>query len=199
MNQKGFLFNPNRCLGCRACQIACSSYHGLSPGVYLRKVTDIEFIKNKQVVKFSLSSSCNHCLNPECFRLCPEHAYRKRRDGIVTFDPNQCKGCGTCTRSCPFEAPVVNPLTGKVIKCDLCFGRLEEGESPYCVSSCPVNALQLLVNVQADPPNIEWEKTLPGVPKIQLTRPAIRYFPLKMGRQTGLQQSMAEGGKSYEP
>ena len=185
MNQKYFVFNPNRCLGCRACQTACAVNHDLPPGIVLRRVKAVELEKEGHLLKYYLSSSCNHCLNPECFRLCPNHAYRKRRDGIVVYDEGKCEGCGTCIRSCPFEAPVLLPATGKVIKCDLCFGKLDEGENPYCIAACPVNALTLAA--PSEPSNRVLLKALPGVPRIQITRPSIRYYPLKAGRQVGLQ------------
>ena len=185
MDQKHFVFNPNRCLGCKACQTACAVNHNLPPGIVLRKVTAIERVKEGQLLKYYLSSSCHHCLNPECFRLCPNHVYRKRRDGIVVYDERKCKGCGICNRSCPFEAPILLPTTGKAIKCDLCFERLEEGESPYCIAACPVGALKLSAAPEREDPFLL--KTLPGLPRIQVTRPAARYYPLKIGKQVGLQ------------
>lgn len=192
-HQKSFLFDPNRCLGCRACQMACAVNHDLPPGVFLRQVMDIEFVKEDYVVKYYLSSSCNHCENPECFRLCPQQAYRKRRDGIVIQDAGKCDGCGTCTRSCPFGAPVVNPATGKAVKCDLCFSRQEEGEDPYCVAACPVHALKLFTSEFAESSDSKLLKKLPGVPRIQITRPAVRYLPLRIGKQVGLQLESKEG------
>ncbi|NMA67986.1 MAG: hypothetical protein GX958_01005 [Desulfitobacterium sp.] len=86
MAQKAFIFNPNRCLGCRACQAACSLNHNLPTGVFIRKVVPVEFERGGGIIKYYLSKSCNHCANPECFRLCPNHAFRKRRDGIVVYN-----------------------------------------------------------------------------------------------------------------
>lgn len=197
MHQLTFLFNPNLCLGCRACQIACAINHDLPPGIFLRRIIDVEFQKGNQVIKYYLSSSCYHCANPECFRLCPEHAFRKRRNGTVVYDLKKCKGCGTCTRSCPFEAPVINPQTGKVIKCDLCFLERKDTTSPYCVEACPVNALQL-ITLQSEKfkntPDSQFLKSLPGVPKVQLIQPSVRYFPLKLNRQIGLNiQGLKDG------
>lgn len=182
MRQKVFLNNANLCLGCRACQIACAVNHGLPPGVFLRKVKLIEFLYGLQIIKYYLSESCNHCTNPECLRLCPQRAFRKRRDGIVVFDQSKCNGCGTCTRGCPFEAPVVNPFDGKVIKCDLCYGRIEEGTNPFCVSACSVSALKIIDSaVENYAPDLV--KTLPGLPRIQITRPSNFYVSVSMGKQ----------------
>lgn len=181
--QKGFLFDPNRCLGCRTCIMACATGNNLPPGIYLRGVEMQEFRKGDQVIKYYLSTSCNHCANPECFRLCPEQAYRKRHDGIVLNELSKCTGCGTCTRSCPFAAPVVNPATGKVIKCDLCHEKLDEGKTPFCVAACPVQALRLIDISGAGSRTPDLVRRLPGVIRIQITRPSIRYLTLKIGRQ----------------
>ncbi|MGI1659715.1 MAG: 4Fe-4S dicluster domain-containing protein [Desulfitobacterium sp.] len=181
--QRGFLFDPNRCLGCRTCIMACATGNDLPPGVYLRNVEMQEFQKGAQVIKYYLSTSCNHCANPECFRLCPERVYRKRHDGVVIFEQTKCTGCGTCTRGCPFEAPVVNPATGKVIKCDLCYEKLDEGETPFCVAACPVKALSLIDISNTNSRTPDLVRRLPGVVKIQLTRPSIRYLALKIGKQ----------------
>lgn len=181
--QKGFLFDPNRCLGCRTCVMACAAGHDLPSGVYLRSIEGREQRKGSKIIKYYLSTSCNHCSNPECFRLCPEQAFRKRHDGIVLFDTTKCTGCGTCTRSCPFQAVSVNPSTGKVIKCDLCHDKLDEGELPFCVEACPVRALQLVNINDVNTKNPDTVRRLPGVVKIQITRPSIRYIRLKEGKQ----------------
>lgn len=190
--QKVFLFDPNRCLGCRACMMACAANKNLPPGIYLRHIELQEFRKGTQVIKYYVSTSCNHCLNPECLRLCPEQAYRKRQDGIVFHDSSKCNGCGHCTRSCPFEAPVMNPTTGKVVKCDFCYDRLDEGEMPFCVAACPVQALRQIDLSNVKPQLPDTVKRLHGLVKIQITQPSIRYLALKPGRQI-LRHSIRKG------
>lgn len=181
--QRGFLFDPNRCLGCRACIMACAAGKELPPGICLRHVEMQEFRKGAQVAQFFLSTSCNHCINPECLRLCPQQAFYKRRDGIVLHSLSKCDGCGTCTRSCPFEAPVVNPATGKVVKCDFCYDRLDEGDSPLCVAACPVQALRQIDIGHLNSLTVDAVQRLYGVMKIRITRPSIRYISLKLGKQ----------------
>lgn len=163
--------------------MACAAGKNLPPGIYLRHVEMQEFRQGPRIMKFFLSTSCNHCVNPECLRLCPERAFRKRQDGIVMHDLSKCNGCGTCTRGCPFEAPMVNPTTGKAVKCDLCYDRLDEGEMPFCVAACPVQALRQIDiwHLKAHAPDAV--KRLHGVLKLQVTQPSIRYLSLKPGKQ----------------
>ncbi|MFA5536545.1 MAG: 4Fe-4S dicluster domain-containing protein [Bacillota bacterium] len=181
--QLGFLFDTNRCLGCRTCITACAEEKGLPIGVYLRNVELHELRKGAQIIKYYLSTACNHCSNPECFRLCPEHALRKRRDGIVLLNEERCTGCGICVRGCPFKGVAMNTLTGKAVKCDLCQEKLDEKKLPVCVAACPVEALRLIDISEVESRNLDIVRRLPGVAKIQITRPAIRYLPLRYGKQ----------------
>lgn len=181
--QRGFLFDPNRCLGCQSCVVACATGKNLPSAIYLRRIEMQEFPQKGQIVKYFLSTSCHHCLNPECMRLCPQQALHRRQDGIVLHDEIKCDGCGTCTRSCPFEAPVMDASTGTILKCDACYDRLDVGELPFCVSACPVEALRLVNINHIDKSDTETVHRLHGVIKIQITRPSVRYIPLKLGRQ----------------
>ncbi|EGW39730.1 4Fe-4S dicluster domain-containing protein [Desulfosporosinus sp. OT] len=195
ISQKVFLVNPNRCLGCKTCQIACAVQHGLPPGVFLRKVELVELSSPSQIIKYYISTSCHHCANPECFRLCSEGAYRKLRNGIVVFDQAKCTGCGTCIRSCSFGAPIINPLNGKVIKCDMCYGNIEDHESPYCVAACPVEALKVIDAEHINRMDLDLKRTLPGLPRIELTQPSVRYVAVVMGKQIFRRRVPREGGR----
>jgi Fe-S-cluster-containing dehydrogenase component len=53
---------------------------------------------------------------------------RKRpEDGIVYVEPALCVGCKSCIAACPWGAPQWNPETGKVVKCDYCMDRVDQG------------------------------------------------------------------------
>lgn len=184
MKQKSFLVDPNLCLGCRACQMACAANRGLAPGIFWRRVTQVEYIDHGRIVKYFLSSACNQCENPECVRLCSQKAYRKRHDGIVILDSGKCSGCGVCIHACPFGAPARDPISGVATKCDYCYARLDSGQNPYCVDACPVKALQVReFSAMEEEGEAGIVKALPGVPKIQLTRPSVRYRSLNLGKQ----------------
>ncbi|MGD8189768.1 4Fe-4S dicluster domain-containing protein [Brevibacillus ginsengisoli] len=198
MAEKTFLFDPNKCLGCRACQMSCATNRNLPKGVFLRKVNEVELKLNGQWTKYFLSSACHQCQNPECMRLCPEQAIRKRRDGIVILATDKCTKCSVCLHGCPFEAPVRDQESGQIYKCDFCYDRLDEGKEAYCVGACPVNALMLIELPDNFKENPEWVRRLPNVPRVQLTRPSVRYYPLRVGRQMRRSKEGLKQGGSYE-
>src|SRR6185436_12148669 len=60
-----------------------------------------------------------------------------------------------CTWNCSYGVPQYNPERGVVGKCDMCYGRLELGQAPACVSACPSGAIQVeIVNIA------EWRASL---------------------------------------
>jgi anaerobic dimethyl sulfoxide reductase subunit B (iron-sulfur subunit) len=140
MEQKGFLFDQNYCIGCQTCMSACRVRHGIKPGVYPRKASSSQI----QIIGPFLSVACNHCDNPACVAICPTGALQKREsDGVVTHDSEVCIGCYSCVSACPYDAPQQNEITGKMVKCDMCVARLDSGDTPACVLSCPLKVLSV--------------------------------------------------------
>lgn len=166
-----FLFNPELCLGCRSCEIACRNEFAAQEGAQRRW---LKAASDNFGAHYSLSLSCNHCENPECVRVCPEGTYRKRKDGIVLHDPRRCSGCGKCAHACPFHAPKYSLSSGRVDKCNLCFHRLDKGMPAVCVEACPVNALGHLFPTEPDP--VESRVTVPGFADVLITKPSIRFI-----------------------
>lgn len=171
MYQWRFLIDPSLCIGCRNCEMACRSEFNSRGGERRRWINRIE---NNDYRSYFLTMSCNHCENPECFRVCPEGSFRKRRDGVVIHDPRQCLGCGTCVRACPFGAIKYSIRNGKVDKCNFCVDRLDVNLKPACVEACPTGALRHL-SVFEDHPSTAL-RTVPGFEKIVLTRPSTRFL-----------------------
>lgn len=168
VKQMGFVFNVDLCFGCMACEIACRNENQTDSTVRWRKVsrlTDDNF----------LSVSCNHCNSPECFRVCPEHAFTKRGDGIVQINSDLCTGCGLCIEACPYGAPQYDPITQKASKCQMCYPRQDKGLPPACVESCSTEALTLVdLNIFCDK---KMTGTIPGFPDTRLTNPSIAFYP----------------------
>lgn len=138
MEQKGFLLDQNYCIGCQTCVAACRVRNELTPGVYPRKATSSQV----QTEGPYISVACNHCSAPACVEVCPTGALAKRDDdGIVTHDPEICIACYSCKAACPYDVPQENDVTGKMVKCDMCAARLDSGDEPACVLSCPAKVL----------------------------------------------------------
>lgn len=150
--QLGFALRQDRCMGCKACQIACKDKNDLNVGQLWRRVTEFSGgnyegddqdapLKN-DVYAFWISLGCNHCSNPICVENCPTKAmYKRAEDGLVLHDDKKCIGCQMCVWSCPYGAPHYNPVTRIVGKCNYCLDLVQQGKDPACVGACPLRAL----------------------------------------------------------
>ncbi len=138
-----FSFDPERCLKCYACEIACQQWHGIKAGTFkLRKIAEITEGTFPDVKRTFLNLSCRHCKKAPCASACPTGAIIQREaDGIVTVDREKCNGCQACFEACPYGVPQFDEK-GLMHKCDMCLDRLENGQSPICAATCPTGALQ---------------------------------------------------------
>lgn len=137
----GFYFDITRCIGCRACQVACKDKNRLEVGALYRKVNTYTVGSFPSIEGYSYSASCNHCSEPICLQNCPTGAIYKAADGTIIQDPSICIGCRMCVMSCPYGHPQYFPDAGVAGKCDGCYGLRQAGNEPACVSGCPNRAL----------------------------------------------------------
>jgi DMSO reductase iron-sulfur subunit len=174
--QHGFHFTADNCIGCHACEAACSEKNDNPAHLAFRSVGYVEGGSYPDYKRMNISMACNHCDNPVCMKGCPTKAYTKHAEyGAVLQDPETCFGCGYCTWVCPYNAPQLDPVKGQVSKCNMCVDRLEVGLKPACVSACLGNALNFGV-VENTPDNREQIKTsIPGFPDPSITNPNIRF------------------------
>ena len=93
-----------KCIGCKACTVACIAENALPPGVAYRPVTQREVGEFPQVQLQFLPRPCMHCENPPCTAVCPVGSTYKRPDGIVAIDYDDCIGCRYCITACPYGA-----------------------------------------------------------------------------------------------
>ena len=145
MPQYGFYIDIGRCTGCNGCVIACKQFHDIQPGpAKPRRVYQWEKGAFPDLDVRVLSVSCMHCENPLCLDACDHKAIRKEEKyGAVLVDSEKCKGDRKCYEACPYGAPqfLSDDPKEKMLKCDMCYDRLEAGESPLCVLSCSLRAL----------------------------------------------------------
>ena len=174
--QHGFHFTADNCIGCHACEAACSEKNENPAHIAFRSVGYVEGGSYPDYKRMNISMACNHCDNPVCLKGCPTKAYTKHVEyGAVLQDPDTCFGCGYCTWVCPYNAPQLDPVQGQVSKCNMCVDRLEVGLKPACVSACLGNALNFGV-IEDTPENREQTNTsIPGFPTPEITHPNIRF------------------------
>jgi DMSO reductase iron-sulfur subunit len=178
--QHGFHFTADNCIGCHACEAACSEKNDNPAHIAFRSVGYVEGGTYPAFKRLNISMACNHCDDPVCLKGCPTRAYTKFAEyGAVLQDPDICFGCGYCTWVCPYNAPQLDPVKGQVSKCNMCVDRLEVGLKPACVSACLGNALNFGV-IENTPVNRQQAKTeIPGLPRTDITNPNIRFQQTK--------------------
>lgn len=142
--QYAFEVNLDACTGCKACVAACHSLNGLDDNEAWRDMGLLVGTR-KQPYLQTVTTACHHCLEPACAEGCPVLAYDKDSlTGIVRHLDDQCIGCSYCILKCPYDVPKFNFKRGIVRKCDMCHGRLSEGEAPACVQACPNEAIKIV-------------------------------------------------------
>ena len=174
--QHGFYFNADNCIGCHACESACSEKNDVPAHIAFRSVGFVEGGTYPDYQRINISMACNHCDDPVCLKGCPTRAYTKFAEyGAVLQDPDICFGCGYCTWVCPYNAPQLDPVKGEVSKCNMCVDRLEVNLKPACVAACLGNALDFGVIENIPEGRIQAKTDIPGFPNPEITHPNIRF------------------------
>jgi len=176
--QYRFHFDATACVGCRCCEVACNEQNNNPADIKWRRVGEMEGGTFPAFTQLLNSMSCNHCVDPECLIGCPTESYIKIAEtGIVVHDDDTCIGCQYCTWNCPYGVPVFHEERNIVTKCHMCHERLDVGQSPACVQSCPSGAIEIeAVNVnewlQKD---IDENANMPFLPDARITNSTTRY------------------------
>ncbi len=143
---------PNRCVGCRRCELACTEYNdGFSQPAIARvnirrnwgfgpRGAQLGFshgegrFGNHRVIQ----ETCRQCPHPTpCALACPYDAIETvPPENARVVNPDKCRGSRMCLRACPWGMITFDEETKKAQKCHLC------NNDPQCVKACPTGALR---------------------------------------------------------
>ncbi len=155
---KACLVDLTRCIGCRACQVACKQWnelppertrflgrdggYGNPPALTAKTHTRISFHEvmgagGKLERPVFVKRQCMHCQEPACASACPVTALEKVKSngsslGPVIYHPDRCMGCRYCMLACPFNIPTLEweKVVPLISKCTFCFDRQSQA-LPY--------------------------------------------------------------------
>ncbi|MBN2041758.1 MAG: 4Fe-4S dicluster domain-containing protein [Spirochaetes bacterium] len=170
MADKAFLVDTTKCIGCKACQVACKQWNNLpeekSDSFFEKEYTypdrlshitynhivfsDIQKDSENKTFWQMMHKKCNHCEIPNCMAVCPADAVYKE-DCWVLINESKCIGCGECEKACIYNVPQVSdrdyykPGSDQFIsrgKAYKCHAcMLNKRDIPACADVCPTGAL----------------------------------------------------------
>jgi formate dehydrogenase iron-sulfur subunit len=163
----GFYTDTTVCIGCKACEVACKEWNGLSAanggvatisgdsydntrhldGEHWRHVKFIEQFSDgpdgaRQGRWLMMSDVCKHCVQAGCLEVCPTGAIIRTEFDTVVIQSDVCNGCRACIAACPFGVIEINPINNTAMKCTLCYDRMQNGLTPACAQACPTASIQ---------------------------------------------------------
>ncbi|MBC2722823.1 MAG: (4Fe-4S)-binding protein [Desulfosporosinus sp.] len=126
---KSIKIDLNKCNGCKACEVICSSFHATpkyssnNPARARIRLTR-DPIRDVFVPVYAGEYTAAECMG---------------RDKYV-IDGKEYDECGFCRASCPSRGFFKEPDSGLPLKCDMCEEN-DPGQEPLCVQWCLADAL----------------------------------------------------------
>ena len=82
---KQLVVKPEKCIGCRTCELVCSFGHYQKFSPRLSNITVLEY----EAATLAVPVVCQQCEDASCMKVCPVHAISRNEDGIQRLRPGQ--------------------------------------------------------------------------------------------------------------
>ena len=145
---KTIKIDTDKCNGCRACEVICSSFHAMpkyssnNPARSRIRVIH-EPLRDVYVPVYAGDYAAAECAG---------------RDKYV-IDGKEYDECAFCRAACPSREEFKEPDSGLPLKCDMCEGE----DEPLCVKWCLVDALTLEVREEEVAVQVEHDQAEIGL------------------------------------
>ena len=102
---KQLSIKPEKCIGCRTCELVCSFGHFEKFNPKMANVTVFEY----EEAAVAVPVMCLQCEEPSCLEVCPVKAISRDENGAVVMNYSKCIGCRMCMNACPLGNITYHP------------------------------------------------------------------------------------------
>jgi carbon-monoxide dehydrogenase iron sulfur subunit len=149
---KQVIVNPEKCVGCMQCMLACATAHSKSQSLFAATQENPRPRARVHVgagrFNQGFPNRCRHCDPAPCQIACLTNAiFKNPASDTVLINPDRCINCASCAMACPYgvlrfhEDVLAPPGKTVAVKCDNCDARTILGKLPACVEACKTGAL----------------------------------------------------------
>ena len=127
---KQLVVKPEKCIGCRTCELVCSFGHYQQFNPRLANITVLEY----EAATLAVPVVCQQCEDASCMKVCPVKAIRRDENGACVINYDKCIGCKSCMK---IGCPAISMKEGKAhVDFTQCVG------CGVCEQLCPVGAFE---------------------------------------------------------
>ncbi len=151
---KSIKVDADKCMGCRACEVACSAFHATpkysSNNPARSRIRVIRHpLEDIYVPVYAGEYTPSECMGRNTYKI----------------EGKEYDECAFCRASCPSRDLFKEPDSGLPLKCDMCES-VPELDEPLCVKWCMVDALiyeEREVEVDEDEEDVKMEEMEAGI------------------------------------